>query len=110
LGAAWLLVILRSAGVLGLGVPLAVSGRLRGPGSASRLVVFCGLADTVAYASYVVAASEGGVAVPAVISSQFAAVTVLIGMTAMGERLTRLQVGGIVGILAGVALVSAAQA
>jgi drug/metabolite transporter (DMT)-like permease len=110
LGAAWLLTILRTAGVLGLSIPLVVSRRLRAPRPASRLVVFCGLADTVAYASYVVAATESGVAVPAVIGSQFAAVSVLIGMTAMGERLTRLQLGGIVGILAGVAVVTGSQA
>ncbi len=109
LGTAWLLATLRTAGVLGLTVPLALSGRLRRPGPALPLVVFSGLADTGAFASYVIGASHGGVAVPAVISSQFAAVSALIGVVAMGERLTRVQVCGGVAILGGVALVTAVQ-
>jgi drug/metabolite transporter (DMT)-like permease len=109
LGALWLLAILRVAGVLGVTVPVALRGALRRPGPAARLVLFCGLADTGAFTSYIVAADHGGVAVPAVISSQFAAVSVLIGVVAMGERLSRLQLGGILSILAGVALVTAVQ-
>lgn len=109
LDAPWLIATLRTAGVLGLTVPLAASGRLRRPGPATPFVVFSGLADTGAFASYVVAAAHGGVAVPAVISSQFAAVSVVIGLLGMGERLTRTQLGGIVLILLGVALVTAAQ-
>ena len=91
-------------------VPLALAGRLRSPGRALRFVVFSGLADTGAFASYVVAATHGGVAVPAVISSQFAAVSALIAVFAMGERLTRFQVCGVLAILCGVAVVTAVQA
>lgn len=109
LGAPWLLTLLRVAGVLAIAGPLVASGRLSRPGPATRLVVFCGLADSAAFASYVVAATHGSVAVPAIISSQFAAVSVVIGVLAMGERLTRVQLGGIVAILGGVALVTAAQ-
>jgi drug/metabolite transporter (DMT)-like permease len=109
LGALWTLAALRVAGVAGLTLPVALAGSLRRPGRATRLVLFCGLADTAAFASYVAAASAGSVAVPAVLSSQFAAVAALIGVAAMGERLTRVQVAGIVSILAGVALVTAVQ-
>jgi len=109
IGAVWLLAILRSAGVLAVSVPVALQGRLRLPRDAFRPVLFCGLADTAAFTSYVVAADRGGVAVPAVISSQFAAVSVLIGVVLMGERLSRLQLGGVAGILAGVAVVTAMQ-
>jgi drug/metabolite transporter (DMT)-like permease len=109
LGALWLLAILRGSGVLAITVPAALRGVLRRPGGALRLVVFCGLADTAGFTSYVIAADRGGVAVPAVISSQFAAVSVLIGVVLMGERLSRLQLGGVAGILAGVAVVTAVQ-
>jgi drug/metabolite transporter (DMT)-like permease len=109
LGALWLLAILRLAGVLGLTLPVALRGALRWPRRALRQVAFCGVADTGAFTSYVFAANHGGIAVPAVISSQFAAVSVLIGLVLMGERLSRLQLGGVVGILAGVALVTAVQ-
>lgn len=109
LGAAWLLAALRTAGVLGVTLPLALSGSLRRPGAATHLVVFSGLADTGAFASYVVAATHGSVAVPAVVSSQFAAVSAVLGVFAMGERLTPTQLWGIVAILGGVVLVTAAQ-
>jgi drug/metabolite transporter (DMT)-like permease len=109
LGPAWLLLILRATGVLGLALPLCLAGRLRWPGAATRFVVFSGVADTSAFACYVVAADHGGVAVPAVISSQFAAVSVVIGLLTMGERLTRAQLAGVVALLGAVALVTAAQ-
>lgn len=109
LGALWLLAALRTAGVLGVTLPVAVAGSLHRPGRATGLVVFSGLADTAAFASYVVAATQGSVAVPAVLSSQFAAVSALIGVVAMRERVTRVQLGGIISILAGVALVTAVQ-
>lgn len=109
LGTAWLLLALRTAGVLAMMAPLAATGSLRGPGPAVRLVVFCGLADTAALAGYLVGATRGSVAVAAVIASQYAAVSVLVGVAAMGERLSRIQVAGIIAILAGVGLVTAVQ-
>ncbi len=110
LGTPWLIATLRAAGVLAVAVPLAASGRLRLPRAATRFVVFSGLADAGAFAAYIVAASRSGVAVPAVISSQYAAVSALLGVLALGERLTRPQLAGVVAILAGVALVTSAQA
>lgn len=109
LGAAWLLLVLRIAGVLAMMAPLAATGSLRGPGPALRLVVFCGLADTAALGGYLVGATRGSVAVTAVIASQYAAVSVLVGVAAMGERLTRIQVAGILAVLGGVGLVTAVQ-
>lgn len=109
IGAAWLLVFLRTAGLLGLGGPLLVSGRLRLPGPATPLIVFSGVADYLAFGSYVIAATHGGVAVPAVISSQYAAVAAVLAVVLLGERLTRPQLAGVVAILAGVALVTAVQ-
>jgi len=109
LGAAWLLLALRVAGVLAMMGPLGVAGRLHGPGPALRLVVFCGLADTAALAGYLVGATRGSIAVTAVIASQYAAVSVLVGVAAMSERLTRTQLAGILAVLGGVGLVTAVQ-
>jgi drug/metabolite transporter (DMT)-like permease len=109
IGAAWLLVFLRTAGLLSLGGPLLVSGRMRLPGPAMRLVVFSGVADYLAFGSYVIAATHGGVAVPAVVSSQYAAVAAVLAVVLLGERLTRPQLAGVVAILAGVAVVTAVQ-
>jgi len=88
---------------------VALTRSLRLAARTPRLVLFCGVADAAAFTSFIVASEHGGVAVPAVISSQFAAVSVLIGVLAMGERLSRLQLGGVLSILAGVALVTAVQ-
>lgn len=109
LGTPWLLLVLRTVGVLALALPLAARGSLPRPRAAMPFVVFSGLADTAAFASYVYAANHGGVAVPAVLSSQFAAVSALLAVFAMGERLTRVQVAGTVSILLGAALVTAVQ-
>jgi drug/metabolite transporter (DMT)-like permease len=109
IGAAWLLVFLRTGGLLSLGGPLLLSGRLRRPGPATPLIVFSGVADYLAFGSYVIAATHGGVAVPAVISSQYAAVAALLAVILLGERLTRPQLAGVVAILAGVAVVTAVQ-
>jgi drug/metabolite transporter (DMT)-like permease len=109
IGSMWSVAALRVAGIAGVTLPVALRGGLRSPLPALRFVVFNGLADTGAFACYVVATQHGGVAVPAVISSQFAIVSVLLGVVAMGERLSRLQLGGVVSILAGVALVTAVQ-
>ncbi|HEY1368145.1 MAG TPA: DMT family transporter [Gaiellaceae bacterium] len=110
LGTAWVIAAVRTAGVLSISLPLALSGRLRMPGRALRYVLFSGVADTSAYAVYAYASSHGNVAVTAVLASQFALVSALIGVAAMGERLTQVQVAGVAAILVGVAIVTAAQA
>jgi drug/metabolite transporter (DMT)-like permease len=109
LGTAWTVASLRTAGVLGVTAPLALRGGFRLPRSATPYVVFSGLADTGGLASYVWASTRAGVIVPAVLGSQYAAVSALLGMVALGERPTRLQLGGVCAILAGVAIVTAAQ-
>jgi drug/metabolite transporter (DMT)-like permease len=69
-------------------------------------VLFSGVAEVVAFACFVVGADHAGVAVVAVLSSQFAVVSAVIGYVALGERLARAQLVGIVAILAGVAVVT----
>lgn len=108
-GPLWILAALRLAGVLAVTLPVAAKSSLGRPGKATAAILFSGVSDTVAFASYAIAAGGGSVAVAAVLASQFAAVSALIGVVRMGERLTRLQTAGIVAILAGVALVTVAQ-
>jgi drug/metabolite transporter (DMT)-like permease len=110
LGTPWTIASLRMAGVLGVTIPLALRGGFRLPRSATPYVVFSGLADTGGLASYVYASTRAGVIVPSVLSSQYAAISALLGMLALGERPTRAQVSGVCAILAGVAIVTAAQA
>ena len=110
LGTLWMLAILRIGGVLGLTLPLALAGRLRPPRGVLRFVVFSGLADAGAFGSYIYAATRSGVAVPAVLASQYAAVSAIMAALLLGERMTRVQLAGVVAILAGVAVVTGAQA
>jgi drug/metabolite transporter (DMT)-like permease len=90
-------------------VPLALSGRLVRPGAALRLVVFSGLAEVIGFAAYIIGARDG-VAVPAVLSSQFAAVAAVLSFVVFRERLTRMQVAGACAIAAGVAAVAVLRA
>jgi drug/metabolite transporter (DMT)-like permease len=58
------------------------------------------------FASYAFGARHG-LAVAAVLASQFAGVAVLVGFLAFRERLARLQVVGVLAIVAGVSVLSA---
>jgi drug/metabolite transporter (DMT)-like permease len=108
LGPFWTITVTRMIGVLLVTLPLVVRGALPRPGAALPLLLVSGVAEVVGFAAYVVGA-EDGVAVPAVLASQFAAVAAVASFVLFGERLTRRQVAGIAAILAGVAVVSALQ-
>jgi drug/metabolite transporter (DMT)-like permease len=109
-GTAWLILATRVVGFLFLAAWLSTRGAFRLPGRVAPYVVFCGFADAGAFGAYTYAAARDGVAVPAVLSSQWAAVATLIGVVLLRERLTPLQLGGVVAILAGVTLVALARA
>ena len=51
-----------------------------------------------------------GIAIAAVLSSQFGAIASVAGYYLFGERLTRVQVAGVVTLVAGVAVLSALRA
>jgi drug/metabolite transporter (DMT)-like permease len=59
---------------------------------------------------YRVAGRSGGVAIPSVLSSQFAVIAILGGVLVLGERLSRRQVGGFAGLLLGVAVIAGTHA
>ena len=107
-GPMWTIFVARAVGVIGVVVPLALSGRLQRPGRALPLAVYSGVAEVAGFAAYITGARHG-VAVPAVLSSQFAAVATLLSFVIFGERLTRLQVAGACAIGAGVAAVALLQ-
>jgi drug/metabolite transporter (DMT)-like permease len=109
LGTLWMLAALRIGGVLGVTVPTALTGRLRVPRGVVPFVVFSGCADAGAFGTYIYAAKADGIVVPAVVSSQYAAVSAVLAAVLLGERLTRVQLVGVVAILAGVAVVTAVQ-
>ena len=109
IGPYWTILIARIVGLVLVVLPMVWARRLRWPGAALWLVVFSGIAEIAGFVGYVVGARHG-VAVPAVLASQFAAVAAVISYFAFGERLSRTQVGGVVAIAAGVAAVALMRA
>lgn len=106
---AWVMVVSRTLGVLLIVLPLIVTRRFRLTRNALPLVVLAGILEVFGGAIYIVAASEG-VAVAAVLSSQFAAIAAVGGFLLFGERLQRLQLVGVVVIAIGITVLAALQA
>ncbi len=105
----WAVLPARVAGVLFVAVPLALASRLRLTRLALPLVVASGLLEVVGFASYTLGARHS-IAISAVLASQFAAVAAVGGYLLFSERLTRMQLAGVVLILAGVAALTALTA
>jgi drug/metabolite transporter (DMT)-like permease len=105
----WAALAPRATGVLLVGVPMAVRGRLVLTRSAAPLVLVAGVAEVVGF-SLIGLGSRSDVAVTAVLTSQFAAVAVLGAVVLFGERLGWPQRIGVVAVAVGTALVAAVQA
>jgi drug/metabolite transporter (DMT)-like permease len=109
LPSAWVALPARVIGLLALAVPLALTGRLARPGRALPLVIASGFAEVAGFYAYT-AGARHGIAVAAVLSSQFAAISVVVAYLLFNERLTRLQLAGVLTVIVGVALLSALRA
>ena len=105
----WALIAPRVVGVAAVALPLIATRRLRITRAALPLVVASGLAELGGFTAYAVGARHG-IAVAAVLASQFAALAVIAAFLLFGERLTRTQVAGVVAIAIGVAALSALRA
>jgi drug/metabolite transporter (DMT)-like permease len=109
LPAVWLMLPARLAGVIGVALPLLVARRLALPRAVVPFVVVAGLCEVIGFASYT-AGARHGIAIAAVLASQFAAVAAVAAYFAFHERLARHQLAGVAAILAGVAVLSVLQA
>lgn len=109
LPAGWAVLPPRIVGVIAVTVPLALTRRLTITRAALPLVVTAGVAEVVGFLSFA-AGARHGLAVTAVLSSQFAAVASVAAYFLFRERLTRLQLCGVVVIVAGVAALTAVHA
>ena len=105
----WAVLPARLAGVVGVSVPLILMRRLRMTRAAAPLVVLVGLAEVAGVATFAIGARESA-AITAVIASQFAGIAALVAFLVFGERLSRLQVAGVVTIAIGVGTLAALQA
>ncbi len=108
-GLGWVLLPPRLMGVVILTVPLALTGRLRLTRRAVPLVLVSGAAEVVGFAAYAVGARHE-IAIAAVLASQFAAFTAVGAYVLFRERLSRMQLTGVVIVIVGVAALSAVRA
>jgi drug/metabolite transporter (DMT)-like permease len=102
----WVLVPARLLGTALVMAPLRVRGLLRPPGRALPLVAAAAAAEVVGILSYELGARHG-IAVAAVVASQFAALAALGAFVILHERLAPRQLAGLVVIAAGVAVLAA---
>jgi probable blue pigment (indigoidine) exporter len=110
IGADWVLICIRLSSVGMVFVPLAATRRLRSPRGMLVPVIVAGIGEVVAFSAYIEASDRIGVAVPAVIASQFALIAAITGWLVLGERLGRRQIAGAGAILAGVTALTIFQA
>jgi drug/metabolite transporter (DMT)-like permease len=106
---AWIIFPSRLVAVLAVTVPLALLGRLRMTRAALPLVLASGVLEILGLVAYNVGAREG-IAITAVISSQFAAFAAVTAFFLFRERLAWVQVTGVVVIAVGVAVLTGLQA
>jgi drug/metabolite transporter (DMT)-like permease len=108
LGVAWAVLPPRVVGVAVIALPLLLARRWRMQRAAVPYVVVGGLAEVLGFASYAYGARHG-LAVSAVLASQFAAMAAVAGYLGLRERLASIQVAGIVTIVVGVSVLSVLQ-
>ncbi len=106
---AWVVLSARVIGAVALWLPLLLAGRLRLSRAAAPLVAVSGTCEVLGFYSYI-AGARHGIAVAAVISSQFAALTAVAAYVLFRERLSRVQLLGVSAVLVGVAVLSALRA
>jgi drug/metabolite transporter (DMT)-like permease len=105
----WVILPARVLGAVFVALPIAARGKLRLTRDAAPLVIVAGLCEIVGMASYAVGARHG-IAVAAVLASQFAAVAAIGAYVLFHERLSGVQRAGAAVILAGVAALTAVNA
>ncbi len=106
---AWAVAPPRILGVLLVTLPLAATGRLRLTRQAAPLVGVAGVAEVVGFSCFALG-SRYGLAVAAVLASQFAAIAAVAAYFLFRERLSRLQIAGVATIVGGVTVLTALQA
>jgi drug/metabolite transporter (DMT)-like permease len=106
---AWALLPPRLVGVALVSLPLLARGQLRVPRSVAPYVVLAGLCEVTGFASYAFGARHG-IAIAAVLASQFAAFAVVASFVLFRERLAYVQVAGIATVAVCVAVLTAVRA
>jgi drug/metabolite transporter (DMT)-like permease len=103
---AWVLLPARLIGAVVIAAPLALMGRLKMTRSALPLVLASGVAEVAGLTAFALG-SRDGVAITAVLGSQFAVLSTVAAFFLFKERLARVQVVGVAATVTGVACLSA---
>ena len=106
LGIAWAVLPPRVVGVVTIAIPLLVMRRWHMRRAALPFVVVVALCEVLGFASFAWGAQHG-VAISAVLASQFAAIAAVVSYLAFRERLARIQVVGVATIVVGVSVLGA---
>jgi drug/metabolite transporter (DMT)-like permease len=106
LGVAWAALPPRAVGVLVIALPLLLARRWRMTRAALPYAAVGGLCEVLGFTSYAFGARHG-LAIAAVLASQFAGIAAVASFVFFRERLTRIQVTGVVAIVCGVSALSA---
>ena len=110
LGDAQLQVIYRILPFAAVGIPLLVRGKLGRPGKAWTWLAAAAVLQTAGFVFYREAGRSGDIAIPSVLASQFGVFAIVVGVLMLGERLSHRQIGGLAGLLIGVAVVAGTHA
>ena len=105
----WVILPARVLGAVFVALPIALRGKLRLTRESAPLVLTAGICEIVGMASYALGARHG-IAVAAVLASQFAAVAAIGAYVLFHERLSAVQRTGAAVILLGVAVLTAVNA
>jgi drug/metabolite transporter (DMT)-like permease len=106
---AWIIFPSRTIAVVVVTVPLALTGRMQMTRAAAPLVLASGLLEVGGLVAFTIGARHG-IAVAAVLGSQFAAIAAIAAFVLFRERLARIQIVGVAVIAVGVAVLTALQA
>jgi drug/metabolite transporter (DMT)-like permease len=106
---AWALLPPRLVGVIAVSLPLLARRRLLMPRTAVPFVVGAGLSEILGSACFSLAARHG-IAIAAVLGSQFATLAILASYVFFHERLRRAQMVGVVAVLVCVAALTVVRA
>ena len=104
----WALLPARLVGVAAVALPLILRARLRITRRALPFVAISGCCEIGGFAAFAFGARHG-IAVSAVLASQFAGLSAVAAFFLFHERLSRIQLAGVMAIVAGVAVLSAVQ-
>ena len=105
----WALLPSRLIGVAAVTLPLALRTGLKMTREALPLVATAGVFEVLGFALFALGARHG-IAVSAVLASQFAAIAAVAAYFLFGERLARIQLAGVGLIVVGVGVLSALEA